>query len=143
MPANGTMPSTSWCARSCATGTAKAYSIRCAQWLAEQGIEEYEASNTGFKKLMLHEVWDAKEPLTPAQMDMYHMACYDLDRFRRFVFETKFLELFEVDEARVEAIRTDDEELLDFAMDWLRFSLFRERTMKISKSAKEARRRDG
>ena len=36
---------------------------------------------------------------------MFYMACYDLDRFRRFVFETRFLQLFEVDEARVEALR--------------------------------------
>lgn len=113
------------------------------QWIAEQGLEEYEACNTGFRKLMLHEGWDRKEPLTPAQMDMYHMACYDLDRFRRFVFESRFLELFEVDEARVEALKTDDDELLDFAMDWLRFSLFHDKTMKIRKSAIEARRRDG
>ncbi len=113
------------------------------QWVEEQGIDEYEASNEGFRKLMLNEGWDAKEPLQPAQMEMYHMACYDLDRFRRFVFETKFLELFEVDEARVEAIRNDDEDLLDFAMDWLRFSLFHEKTMKIRKSVIEARRSDG
>ena len=56
---------------------------------------------------------------------MFYMACYDLDRFRRFVFETRFLELFEVDEARVEAMRSDDQELLDFAIQWLRFRLFR------------------
>ena len=41
---------------------------------------------------------------------MFYMACYDLDRFRRFVFETRFLKLFDVDEARVEALRSDDQE---------------------------------
>lgn len=122
-------------------GEGKKYTVR--EWLAEQGIEEYEAYNTSFKKLMLHEFWDGKDALTPAQMDMYHMACYDLDRFRRFVFETKFLDTFEVDEARLEALRADEEELLDFAMDWLRFSLFHEKTMKIKKSVIEARRQDG
>jgi Fe-S-cluster containining protein len=103
------------------------------QFLADQGVEEYDMMGAAFRDLMLHDFWDKGEPLPPPQMDMYMMACYDLDRFRRFVFETKFLTLFEVDEARVEAMRTDDVELLDFAMQWLRFSLFHERTMKIRK----------
>lgn len=105
------------------------------EWSASQGIDEYDAANASFKALMLDEAWDKAQELTPAQMDMYHMACYDLDRFRRFVFETRFLELFEVDEMRAEAMRTDDEELLEFALQWLRFSLFLQRTMKMTPSA--------
>ncbi len=101
------------------------------EWLAGQGAEEFEAMNTSFKDLTLHSFWDGKQELTPRQADMFYMACYDVDRFRRFVFETRFLELLDVDEARVEAIRNDDEELLEFAIQWLRFSLFRERTMKL------------
>ena len=66
---------------------------------------------------------------------MYYMALYDLDRFRRFVFESRFLDCFEVDEARIEAIRTEDEDLLEFAVDWLAFSLFQQRRMKLKKTA--------
>jgi uncharacterized protein len=101
------------------------------EWMAGQGVEEYEMMSASFKDLTLHDFWDGKEELSPQQADMFYMACYDLDRFRRFVFETKFLQFFDVDEARVEAIRTDDEELLEFAVQWLRFSLFHERTMKL------------
>ena len=44
---------------------------------------------------MLHPVWTGKgEPIPAGKVDMFYMACYDLDRFRRFVFETKFLTLF-------------------------------------------------
>jgi Fe-S-cluster containining protein len=111
------------------------------EWIASQGVEEYDAGNSSFKALMLDEAWDKDEPLTPPQMDMYYMACYDLDRFRRFVFETRLLEMFDVDEARVEAMRTDDEELLEFGVQWLRFSLFRQRTMKITPAARVAAER--
>jgi Fe-S-cluster containining protein len=100
-------------------------------YLAEQGLEEYDAMSASFKELMLHEAWDRPEPLPPEKMDMYYMACFDLDRFRRFVFETRFLQLFEIDEARVEVVRADDVELLELAMQWLRFALFGERTMKL------------
>jgi uncharacterized protein len=100
-------------------------------WMAGQQIEEFEMMSAGFKELTLHEFWDGKTSLTPQQSDMFYMACYDVDRFRRFVFETRFLQLFDVDEARVEALRTDDEELVDFGMQWLRFAIFGERSMKI------------
>ncbi|MCW5977146.1 MAG: YkgJ family cysteine cluster protein [Bryobacteraceae bacterium] len=107
-------------------------------WTAGQGAEEYEMMGASFKSLTLDEFWDRAE-LTPAQTDMFYMACYDLDRFRRFVFETRFLDRFIVDEARVEALRSDDDELLEFAMQWLRFCLFKEKTMKIRQPV-EARR---
>lgn len=115
--------------------TGKEISVR--DWMVEQGAEEYEAMSTSFKELTLHDFWNRSEDLSPAEADMFYMACYDVDRFRRFLFETRFLCLIEVDEARVEAIATDDEELLEFAMQWLRFSLFRERTMKVRRSAGE------
>jgi Fe-S-cluster containining protein len=111
------------------------------EWTANQGVEEYDMHGAAFKSLMLDDFWDKTEALPPEQIDMYYTACYDLDRFRRFVFETRFLEFFEVDEARVEAMRTDDEELLDFAMQWLRFSLFHEKSMKIKPQVAEAKRR--
>ena len=110
------------------------------QWLADQGIDAYEMMGASFRDLMLHDFWDQGEALTPQKMDMYYMACFDLDRFRRFVFETRFLDLFQVDEARVEALRSDDEELLEFAMQWLRFSLFGEKTMKARPDVARARK---
>jgi Fe-S-cluster containining protein len=110
------------------------------EYLAGQGVEEWDAGNASFKALMLDEAWDKDQALAPEQMDMYYMACYDLDRFRRFVFETRLLDMVEVDEARVEAMRTDDEELLEFGIQWLRFSLFRQKAMKVKPSALAAAR---
>ena len=63
------------------------------------------------------------------------MACYDLDRFRRFVFESTFLQRFEVEPELVERMRGDDEELLRFAFRWLRYALFAEPTMTARPSA--------
>ncbi len=110
--------------------------ISVADWTRDQGIEEYEALGGSFKDITLHDFWDDDE-LTPAQIDMFYLVCYDVDRFRRFVFETTFLARFEVDEARVEAMRSDDSELLDFGVQWLKFALFRERTMKLRNPAQD------
>jgi uncharacterized protein len=100
-------------------------------WLASQGLEVYEMMESSFTRLMLSEFWEKADSLPPEKLQMYFMACYDQDRFRRFVFQSSFLKRFDVDEARVEAIREDDEELLELAMEWLRFSMFGEKTMRL------------
>jgi Fe-S-cluster containining protein len=104
-----------------------------------QGLEAFEMMGASFRQVMLNEFWQKNEPLSDEKAQMYVTAAYDLDRFRRFVFETRFLEFFDVEEARVEALRADDEELLDFAMQWLRFSLFGEKTMRLKKPAADLR----
>jgi Fe-S-cluster containining protein len=111
------------------------------QWLGGQGIDDYDMMGSSFKALMLDEFWDKRDALTPQQMEMYYMACFDLDRFRRFVFDSRFLEMFDVDEGLVDAIRTNDEDLLQFAMQWLRFSLFNEQNMKIRPEVLETKRK--
>jgi Fe-S-cluster containining protein len=116
-------------------GHGEGTSLSVREWIECQGIEEFEMMTGGFKELTLHDFWNGGRALTPQQADMFYMACYDLDRFRRFVFETRFLKLFDIDEARVEALRGDDLELLEFALQWLRFSIFGERSMKLRPAA--------
>jgi uncharacterized protein len=115
--------------------------VSAREWITSQGAEAFEMMGGGFKELTLHDFWDGDRTLTQQQADMFYMACYDLDRFRRFVFESRFLQLFEIDEARIEALRDDDQDLLDFAMQWLRFTIFGERSMKMRPVA--AQRRNG
>jgi hypothetical protein len=71
-------------------------------------------------------------------MHMFFTACYDLDRFREFVFNSTLLQRFEFDEDFVEEMRYDDEALLRFGFLWLRFSLFGEKTMKPKEGIVEA-----
>ena len=111
-------------------GVDKGREMTVRDWVKDQGIEEYDVNCASFQSLMLHPFWDKEEALSPEKIEMFHMACYDLDRFRRFVFESSFLKRFDVDESRAEAMMEDDEELLEFAMQWLRFVLFGEKTMK-------------
>ncbi len=101
------------------------------EWIEDQQLEAYDQMQGQFLELMSHAGWDAPAPLSPEKLDMYFMALYDLDRFRRFVFNTRFLEIFNVDEERAAAIAGDDEELLEFGIDWLAFSLFGEKRMKL------------
>jgi Fe-S-cluster containining protein len=121
-------------------GHAGGREIKVCDWITEQGIEEYDMMGASFKDLMLLPSWNKDELLSPQQIEMYYMACYDMDRFRRFVFDTSFLQMFDVHEDRVAAMRKDDLELLDFAMQWLKFSLFQEHSLKIKPSVVEAKK---
>lgn len=105
------------------------------EWIANQGLEPFDEMQAPFLQFMSHPGWQMAESMPQGMLAMYFMALYDLDRFRRFITETRFFELFEIDEARAEAILNDDEELLDFALDWLAFSLFHEKSMKLRPSA--------
>lgn len=101
-------------------------------WIADQKVEPYERMGEFFKDFTMHPAFIEKGMrLDPPQIDMYMMALYDLDRFRRFIFESTFLQRFFVDEDKIERLRKDDEELLEFGFIWLRFALLRENTMKI------------
>jgi hypothetical protein len=57
---------------------------------------------------------------------MFFMASYDIDRFRKFVFESSFLQRYPVDDATLAALRSDDVALLEFGLKWLRGLLFKE-----------------
>ena len=105
------------------------------EWLNDQGIDDYDAWGEQFKELTLHEWFEKGESLSPEKMRMLFTACYDLDTFREFVFESTLLERFEFDEDFIEELRYDEEALLRFAFQWLRFSLFGERTMRIKAGA--------
>jgi hypothetical protein len=109
------------------------------EWLADQGIDEYNRMGEYFKQLTLHEFFQQGKGLTPGQAEMFILACYDLDGFRDFLFKSTFFEKFEVDEETRERLAKDDLELLRFGHDWLKFALFGEKTLEIKRSVLEAR----
>jgi len=123
-------------------GHSKGRECAVREFIDGQGVEPYDVMQSPFRRLLALAV-EQKEALTADQCAMYYMALYDVDRFRRFVFETRFLNMFDLDEARVDALRTDDEELMEMAVEWLAFSLFQQKTMRMNKSAAQQRRVNG
>ncbi len=111
------------------------------EWLEDQGIGEFNEKGELFKEITLHDYFQKGGKLDPEKMEIFYMACYDLDKFKRFVFESKFLQYFDVEQAVVDRIRADDVELMKFAFDWLKFALFTEPTMKIREHVLKVRKR--
>jgi len=118
-------------------GLDEKHPVSVRQWLEEQGLDEYNKYGEDFKGIALHDFFIKGETLDPKKMEMLYMACYDLDRFRRFVFESSFLDNFDIDREDVEHIRGDDLALMRFAFQWLRFCLFREPTIAIKEGIRK------
>jgi len=110
-----------------------------AEWVKDQGADEYDEANRWYRDIVTHPFLRGPEELSPQKMEMFHMGCYDLDKFKRFVIESPFLDKFEIDPARVEAIESDDKELLRLGADWVRFAVFGEKTIKIKRDVLEAK----
>jgi hypothetical protein len=60
----------------------------------------------------------------PQIQQMIFMSLYNIDKFRKFVFESTFLERLEVEEDILEKIKKSDTDLLKFAFEWIKFGLF-------------------
>ena len=69
------------------------------------------------------------QDLTGEKLGMFYLTSYNLDRFREFVFQTKFLKVLDISSGVIGKIAADDEELLKLGMKWLKFALFGEDTL--------------
>ena len=101
--------------------------ISVREWLDEQGVDEYDEWGEAYKELTLHKFFEDGGTLSPERMHMFFTACYDLDKFREFVFESTLLERFEMDEDFVDELRYDDDALLRFGFLWVLVSVLASR----------------
>lgn len=100
------------------------------EWLEDQGACTYNEMNRPWMEIVTSRSPRLKN-LNPQSLGMFHMASYDLDRFRKFVFTTRFLERFQIPEEEVEQARRDDVVLMLMAMKWLKFALLGEMSLSL------------
>ena len=92
-------------------------------WRADQESSLYDEMNREWKSiLMRRNIPGGKSTLDPKKQTQFYMASYDLDRFRRFVFDSKFLDVFDIDEEEIEKMRTDEIALMQFGFKYLKIS---------------------
>ena len=107
------------------------------KWFDDQGLAEYDEMDKLFREITMHKFFKVGGMLNDQKLEMYHTAAYEMDKFRDFVFKSKFLKYYEVDDAELEQMKKDDVALLRFAFKWLRFSLFGDETMTPKKAVIE------
>lgn len=115
--------------------------ISIADYRAEQGCAEYDELNREWYQLILKKKSAGptvgKPPMTSLQL--FFMASYDLDNFRRFVLSDKFRATYVLPEEFFAEVEQDDEALLRFAYRFLRQVLFGERSVEEVADAWEQR----
>ncbi|MBF0508661.1 MAG: YkgJ family cysteine cluster protein [Deltaproteobacteria bacterium] len=116
------------------TGFGQGREWTVAEWQANQGLTEYNFYNDLWMEIITRKVPGPQAAFNPQKFQMFVMASYNLDEFRRFVLGSRFLTLFDLPADLAEKVKTDDLELLKLGMNWLRFSLFGDPTLVIKDS---------
>jgi len=106
------------------------------EWMASEGVDEYNAMNDQWMEIITSQKGlGAQENLT-RKIQMFYLASYNLDRFRDFIFGSRFFRLFNIEDDLKEKLASDDAALMKFGFDWLKFSLFGEKTLEIRQGSR-------
>ncbi len=105
----------------------------------EQGVEPYDLINERWIDILMKMAsWRSVggpmgKDVSKQTKQMFYTISTDIDAFRRFVFETKFLKIYEIDDDMVASVKANDEALLQLGFDWLRNVMFNEPTMAMKR----------
>lgn len=102
------------------------------EWRRDQGIDESDAMNKEWMELVMRrKSFGHQATLSEAAQKMFFMTSTDLDKFRDFVFNSSFLDTYEIDRQILDEIEKDDVALMKFSFKYLASSLFGTNELKI------------
>ncbi|MDR3629887.1 MAG: YkgJ family cysteine cluster protein [Desulfocapsaceae bacterium] len=108
----------------------KEWTIR--EWRADQGVDVRDEMNKEWLRLVMRrKSFGHQATLSDQAKRMFFMASTDLAHFRRFIFESSFLDTYEIDQETIDKIREDDVELMLFSFKYLAATLFGAQGIKI------------
>lgn len=95
------------------------------EWRADQGVDVRDEMNKGWLRLVMRrKSFGHQASLSEQAKRMFFMASTDLQTFRRFIFESSFLNTYDLDEELINQLKTDDVALMLFSFDYLASTLF-------------------
>ncbi len=115
--------------------------ISIAAYRQEQDLEIYDAMNQDWLQLILKKKSAGPTVGKPPELSLhlFFMACFDQDRFRRFVLSESFRNSYDLDDSLFRELETDDIALMKFGFRFLRQVLFAERSLPERAGAWEER----
>ncbi len=122
-------------------GHNEARTITVGDYRAEQGVVEYDEMNREWRQVILKKLSSGPAIGKPTQrsLQFFFLGSYNLDGFRNFVQSAGFSEIYDVDTATFERLKTDDVALLKFAFGLLKQVLFGEMTIALKADAMQKR----
>jgi len=108
----------------------KEWTVR--EWRADQGVDVRDEMNREWLRLVMRrKSFGIQASLSEQAKRMFFMASTDLETFRKFIFESSFLDIYEIDEETVNKIKDDDVELMLFSFKYLAATLFGAEGLKV------------
>ncbi len=99
------------------------------EWREDQHIGEYDDVNKDWVDIIIKKKLNHKVTPDEKSRNLFFMGSYDLDSFKSFVFESRFLDIFDLTDEEIVLIKDDEIELLKFAQRWLLYVLYKEPTV--------------
>ncbi len=111
------------------------------EWRGDQGIDTYDEINAGWTDIIVRKrSFPPDIKLTDKSKQMFFLVSYNIDKFRRFIFDSTFLTLYEVDQKTQKAIQENEIELLKFGFKWLKGVLWQGEGIQMNEKAAEQRK---
>lgn len=118
----------------------KEWTVR--EWRHDQGVDIHDDINANWTDLVVRKrSFPPNLKLIEESKRMFFLVSYNIDKFRQFVFESSFLNRYNIDDETVERIMKDEIALLDFGLKWLKDALFKEGSFQL-KNDDEASRKE-
>lgn len=105
------------------------------EWLSHEGIKEYNEKNDLWLSIITSDRGLGDTQDVSRKHQMFFMASYNLDRFRDFLFGSRFFEVFDVPPSQIRQMAEDDTAIMTFGFQWLRFSLYGDPSLPLKASA--------
>jgi hypothetical protein len=103
--------------------------------MCDQGLDEYNRMNDRWLEIISSPRSLGPKEEISRKLQMFFMVSYNLDKFRGFLFGSRFFQLFQIPDGLRNRLEKDDVELMSFGFDWLKFSLFGLPTMQPKASS--------
>jgi len=112
-----------------------------AEYRKEQGVEEYDELNHEWYQIILKKKSTGPAIGKPSEMSlqMFFMASYDMDRFRRFVMSDAFIKMYDISDDEYDQLEKDDIALMKFGFRLMKQVFFGELTINEREGAWEKR----
>lgn len=93
------------------------------EWITDQQMAEFNGMNdlwVDMDSLFRTDPWGQNRD---KQIRMAFTACFNVDKFREFVFDSSFLSRFDLSRNRVDRLKASDEEMMKLGFQWVKFFL--------------------
>lgn len=116
----------------------KTWTIR--EWRADQGVDLCDEMNREWLELVMRrKSFGFQATLSEQAKKIFFMVSTDLDKFKEFIFNSSFLDIYNIDQETLDKIKQDDIALLRFSYKYLASSLFGTKDLKIKEEKIKAK----